>query len=219
MAGSEGRRRRRRFFLPEISGEATHEELVDAGMIIALAGVRMAVKNRIIVHTLRDRADYDEAWHVAVVRDEMLALASEKAEDARRISAARSAASHRQGLALHQSDYRRGDTVALGRRVAALRELSRRLEEAAESGDGAVRVVRAAQESALEEITASLSTASIPESSLSSESPTHPDSAEQIQRQKELLRRDLDALVRANSDGQPARSTDSGPDRVPGPES
>ena len=54
--------------------------------MIALAGVRMSVKNQILVHTLRDGVDLDLAWCEATVGAELGALAQESADDARRLA-------------------------------------------------------------------------------------------------------------------------------------
>ena len=62
------------------------EELVEEGLMIALAGVRMSVKNQILVHTLRDGIELDLAWCEATVGAELGTLAQESADDARRLA-------------------------------------------------------------------------------------------------------------------------------------
>lgn len=137
---------------PELSPAATAEELVDDGMLIATAGVRMAVKNLILVRALRDRANFDEDWYVGAVKHEFLALAAEKSDDARRATAALARASTRKGRARSGADYRRVDAPLLKRRIAALTALADRLTEASTDADEAHGLVAAARESALEEI-------------------------------------------------------------------
>lgn len=128
------------------------EDLVEDGMLIATAGVRMSVKNLILVRALRDNAAFDEDWYVEAVTHEFLALAAEKTDDARRVTEALARASTRKGRARSGADYRRVDAPMLERRIAALTGLADRLVEASGDTDRARDLVATARQSALEEI-------------------------------------------------------------------
>lgn len=86
MAWWRKRRPLRRYQPPSEFIAPPLEELVEEGLLIALAGVRMSVKNRILVRTLRDGVDLDLAWCEATVGAELAALAQESADDARRLA-------------------------------------------------------------------------------------------------------------------------------------
>ena len=137
---------------PSLSHEATVRELVDDGMLLSLAGVRMAVKNLIIVRALRDGAAFDEEWYLSAVQHELVIMAAEKNSDADRVDAAYRAAASLRGVARHQSDYRRADRKMLERRMVVLRALAVDLAEASEDVERATELVRLARDSALDDI-------------------------------------------------------------------
>src|SRR5690349_9148825 len=74
------------------------EDLIDEAMLIAASGVRLAVKNLIILRSVRDHVDYDEERVVAAVREELHNLADEKDGDADRLAALRSDVQKRHGM-------------------------------------------------------------------------------------------------------------------------
>jgi len=156
------RRRRRgrvdvgRYVAPESFPEPTVEELVEEGLLIAASAVRLAVANQLILRALRDRDDYDEAHARELVRAEMIALADEKDDDAQRLAATRVAAGTREGVALHQYDYRAADTALLARREKVVRALAGRLRRLSEDGDYVAGVVARAHERAWDEVSGSL---------------------------------------------------------------
>lgn len=86
MAWWRRRRPIRRYQPPSEFVAPPLEDLVEEGLMIALAGVRMSVKNRILVHTLRDGVDLDLDWCEQAVGAELAALAQESADDARRLA-------------------------------------------------------------------------------------------------------------------------------------
>jgi hypothetical protein len=59
------------------------EELAEEGMLVALSAVRMSVKNRIIVSTLRDRDEWLPQLYEAAAAEDLLDLAREKDEELR----------------------------------------------------------------------------------------------------------------------------------------
>ncbi len=136
--------------------EASLEELVDEGVLIAGAAVRLAVKNRVILGSLRDRVDYDERVYVAAVRAELLALANEKSGDADRLGSVAEGASALGGRATGHSDYRSVDVAMLSRRQMVALGLSRRLRSLSDNEEYLRGLARAAHQSAWDEIAQSL---------------------------------------------------------------
>ncbi|MGX5681525.1 hypothetical protein [Schumannella luteola] len=135
---------------------ASIDELVDEGVMIAAAGVRLAVKNLMIIKSLRDGLDYDQERYEEAVREELLNLADEKDGDAARIAGTREAASRRSGRPERHNDYRSVDSDALRRREDVSRALASRLREVSEDDAWAAGLVRDARASALDEIAASV---------------------------------------------------------------
>ncbi len=176
---------------PSLSHKASIGELVEDGMLLSLAGVRMAVKNLIIVRALRDGAEYDEAWYLAAVQHELLVLAAEKTTDADRVETATRAAASLRGKATHQSDYRRGDRKMLERRTAVLRALATELTKASEDIDGAGALVRLARQSALDDIAGAMQPSQ--QSDLEPSLTGQDDPADRLDRLA-LLRKDLRKL-------------------------
>jgi len=152
--------RRRRFTLgryvaPELH-EATIEEMVDDGVLIAGAAVRLAVKNLIILRSARDRADYSPERVAAAVREELENLVMEKQTDAARLRRTQAAASERGGQPRHHSDYRSVDAAALARRASVSERLAERLRELSEDGEYVGALVEQARADAWREIGASI---------------------------------------------------------------
>lgn len=152
--------RRRRFTLgryvaPE-PHEATIEEMVDDGVLIAGAAVRLAVKNLIILRSARDRADYSPERVAAAVREELENLAMEKQTDAARLHHTQTTASERHGQPLHHSDYRSVDAAALARRASVSARLAGRLRQLSGDGDFVEQLVERARADAWEEIAESI---------------------------------------------------------------
>jgi hypothetical protein len=144
------------YVAPEPSAETSIAELIDEAMLIAAAGVRLAIKNLIILRSLRDHADYDEEKLVESVRQELHNMADEKAGDANRFAALRTDVQSRPGQPRHHDDYRFVDTEMLKRREDVSRGLADRLRALSED-EGYVRdLVVAARTVAWEEIAASL---------------------------------------------------------------
>ncbi len=131
------------------------EDLIDEGLLIARAGVRLAVKNLMILKSMRDRADWDVSRFVEAVRQELSNLAEEKDGDAARIAALAEAAQKLSGDATHQSDYRSGDVEVLRLREDVSRGLAARLRELSADDAYVSEFVELAHTSAWEEIAAS----------------------------------------------------------------
>jgi hypothetical protein len=132
------------------------EEIAEEGVMIAASAVRMAVKNRQIVRALRDRADYSEKNAIAAAREVFRALAREKRDEVERLDEIIERVRDRPGRALHQTDYRKGDSDRLERREQVSDILADRLDELAEDDEYLKGIVDAALESAWDEIGASI---------------------------------------------------------------
>lgn len=145
-----------RFVAPKARPPVPLEELIDEGLLIARAGVRLAVKNLMILKSMRDHADWDVTRYVDAVRQELSNLADEKDGDADRIAAIASEAKSLSGEATHQADYRSGDVRALNLRESVSRGLANRLRELSADDDYVAEFVELAQASAWEEIAASV---------------------------------------------------------------
>ena len=145
-----------RFVAPERLPEATIDDLVEEGELLAAVAVRLAVKNRIILGSLRDELDYDEGRYVSAVGDELIALADESEADAERIASHRAGAGSRPGRAQHFHDYRDVDSSTLQRREEYSRRLADRLRALAGDEEFARTTATKAHEAAWDEIAASV---------------------------------------------------------------
>ena len=155
------RRSRRRFTLgkfvaPADLSPASIDELLDEGELISAAAVRLAIKNRIILGSLRDDLAFDEPRYAAAVADELVTLADERDADAERIARDRRGAEGREGRAEHFHDYREADAVSLARREAYSRALAVRLRDLAKDEQFAHETAMRAQEAAWDEIATSV---------------------------------------------------------------
>jgi len=148
------------FVAPETTPDAAIDDVVDDGLIIAVAGVRMTVRNLMIVRALRDNADYDEAWYLDATRAQLLLLAAEKRADAARVADYLTAASDRYGRPESSADYRSDDAATLERREAALLALAVRLEALGDAEAGAI--VDDARAAALDDIANAIRSSSEP---------------------------------------------------------
>jgi len=135
------------FVAPETPPDPIIDEVVDDGVLIAVAGVRLSVRNLMIVRALRDNVDYDEAWYLDATLVELRELAAEKRADAARVSGYLAAATDRYG---DPSDYQQEDAATLERRGQALLGLAARLDAMGDAEAGAI--VDAARDAALDDI-------------------------------------------------------------------
>jgi hypothetical protein len=128
-------------------------DIVDDAVLLATAAVRIAVKNLLIVRSLRDRADFDVQWWRSAVEREFELLATESEADAARLETVRAAAKGKQGKARHPADFRARDRPVLKRRIRILRKIASRLREIATDEDAVLTAVANARRAALDEIT------------------------------------------------------------------
>jgi ribonuclease HII len=168
------------------------DEIAEEGVMIAASAVRMAVKNRQIVRALRDRADYSEKTAVAAAREVFRQLAREKRDEIERIDDILEVARDRPGRALHQTDYRKGDTAHLEKREEVSEILADRLDDLAEDDDYLLQVVRAARDAAWDEIAASIIAKLMRRPELEASTREYRD--QRAQRIRELVKVDLPLL-------------------------
>ena len=93
------------FVEPEPLPESSIDDLVAESELLVGAAVRLAVKNLLILRSVRDGLDYDEELYIAAAREELLLLAAQKRGDAERTAEARADALKRSGRAQHFHDY------------------------------------------------------------------------------------------------------------------
>lgn len=145
-----------KFVAPEAVAPVPVDELLDEGELLSAASVRLAVKNRIILGSLRDDLAFDESRYAAAVGDELRALADERDAEADRIAADRTSARTRSGRADSFHDYRDADSSTLARREKYSRLLAERLRVLSDDEHYARTVSSQAQEAAWAEIAASV---------------------------------------------------------------
>ncbi len=165
-------------------------DVVDEGVLVLAASVRLSVKNQAIVRILRDQVDYDPKWYRKAVRKQLLDFAEEKSVDVDRLNAEIESASEKSGRAEHQSDYRRVDLVQLERRRKSTEGLVERLRALADDKDYVDRQATASRELALDELGVAIRTTAlgiVPQAS--------PLSAKEKKKQLDELQRELAELL------------------------
>lgn len=133
--------------------------IVDEGMLIAMAAVRMALKNRIIVGALREHADYDPAEYAALARQELGEVARQNDEDSTRVERLGSYLfrTTRSGKG-REIENKRRDVIRLGRRRTLHDHVAERLRDLAADDERVAELVEKARADALEEINEALAT-------------------------------------------------------------
>ncbi|MDH6180396.1 putative membrane protein YccC [Microbacteriaceae bacterium SG_E_30_P1] len=152
-----------KYVAPKQQPEAPLQDLIDEGVLIAAAAVRLAVKNLMVLRSVRDGLNYDEERYVTAVREELQNLADEKDGDAMRVARLSDDAAGRTGKATHHADYREVDTDRLSRREQVLRQLARRLRSLADDDEWVRDLVASSRGEALEDLAASADAVSLAE--------------------------------------------------------
>lgn len=140
---------------PEPSAAVANEDvsrLVDEGLLIALAAIRMGVKNELILRTLRDGQSFDRDELLAIARDEIAQIVEEKTASARALRRVRARASRRHGNPRHGSDYGPEDLDALERRRRIDLGIAKSLSEKLEDDEYLGELVDQARNSAMDEM-------------------------------------------------------------------
>jgi predicted ArsR family transcriptional regulator len=141
------------------------EEMVEDGLLVSRAALRMKMKNLMLVRAAGMHIDFDETWFSASFRGTCVALAAEKMSDAQRLNALRELSAGRAGRPKHPSDYRQNDTAILERRHDALVVVARELMAMGNDPAVTAEILREAREAAFAELadTASRDWAARPE--------------------------------------------------------
>jgi hypothetical protein len=129
---------------------APFESVVDDGVMISLAAVRLAAKNRIILSAVRDRLDFDARGLTAFIGTVLARLAAENEETADRVDAASQDPGLARGVAL---DVAVSIRDSHRRRPDVHRALAIRLRELADDAPRVAELVAQAQEAAAAELT------------------------------------------------------------------
>jgi hypothetical protein len=129
---------------------APFDTVVDDGVMIALAAVRLAAKNRIILSAVRDRLDFDEVGLTRFVRTVLARVAEENDETADRVDAASQDPGLAPGVALDVAITIRDSHR---RRPDVHRALAVRLRELADDPPKVAELVAQAQDAAAAELT------------------------------------------------------------------
>ena len=132
------------------------EAQIDDGVLVALAAVRLAVTNRLIVRSLRDGKDYDEQRVRLRVTKEILNIAVEKEKDAKRIRKVLETVGDKPGAADGPADFRARDAKTLKRRAKVSSGLAARLAELATDPDTVGEVADRAHSAFLDEFAVSV---------------------------------------------------------------
>jgi hypothetical protein len=109
--------------------ERRRDELVEEGILVSMAALRMKVKNRTIVWMLRDGKPWDDEAVRGMVREELAGLADELEREAERLAALRPKAARRIGRSKHQYDYGQEDVYLLRQRENTNRAVAAQLVE------------------------------------------------------------------------------------------
>jgi len=134
------------------SPRAKKSDVVEDAVALAVAAVRIAVKNLLIVRALRDHADYEQEWWLRATAHEFEVIAREKDLDAARVDEDRALAKGRKGKARHPADFRTRDVPKLKKRARILRTIAERLRELATDRDALAALIEEARQGALDEI-------------------------------------------------------------------
>jgi hypothetical protein len=132
------------------------EAQIEDGVLVALAAVRLAVTNRLIVRSLRDGKDYDEQRVRLRVTKEILNLAVEKEKDAKRIRKVLETVGDKPGAADGPADFRARDAKTLKRRAKVSSGLAARLAELATDPELVGEVADRARSAFLDEFAVSV---------------------------------------------------------------
>ncbi len=164
------------------------DDQVEDGVLIASSGVRLAVKNILIIRALRDSKDFDLDWYLEATRHEFELMADEKLRDADRIADSSISAAQRRGRPTRFDDFRAHDVQHLDVREQIARSLGERLRAASADDDFIRGQVALAQEAAADELSRAITVRII------SQNVGDADYAEQREARLQLLESDLALL-------------------------
>lgn len=122
-----------------------NSDAVEEGVAIALAAVRLQVKNRILVDTIADGDDFAAEVFGGDAREALLALAQEQDDAASAMSKLRLKAWGRHSDPHGTHDYRDRDVRNLRRRAKQYAGVAKKLRQLAESDDDVHGIVEEAR--------------------------------------------------------------------------
>lgn len=122
---------------------------IDEGLLILIAGVRLAVKNQAILWTLREQADFDRERYCDAVRRQLLAAAAEVDSDAHRADLASHGADQEPGL--YNQQYA-DEPTRLRRKARVLHALASRVRELVHDDAFVGEIATAVRDAAWEDI-------------------------------------------------------------------
>jgi|tagenome__1003787_1003787.scaffolds.fasta_scaffold20862935_2 hypothetical protein len=128
------------------------EQMVDDGLLIVAAALRLSLKNQLILRLMRTDAAYDPEAMLSAARAELRALLAERQSEATRLLAVRDQARLLSGPARTRHDYREADLPLLDLRIQVNRRLSDRLGGLLDDRGFLEDQIRAARDAALDEI-------------------------------------------------------------------
>jgi hypothetical protein len=140
---------------PPVRPLAPFETVVDDGVMISLAAVRLAAKNRIILSAVRDRKNFDAAGVTSFIRTVLARLADENEETADRVDLASQNPGLAQGVPLDVAVNIRDSHM---RRPDVHRALAVRLHDLAADTAAVAELVAQAQDAAADELTDAVAT-------------------------------------------------------------
>lgn len=150
---TSGRRRSKRF--PE-KVLAPVEEIIEQGMLVDNVAIRMSVKNSIIMNALKRNVDYRVEEIHDLVREQVLALADERENDAKHIARVRDEIQRYGRSAWQETEYSNQDSKTLKHRQQVYEGLGSQLRDLATDQPFITRTAEQAREAAWSEIGNSL---------------------------------------------------------------
>jgi len=135
---------------PPVRPLAPFDSVVDDGVMISLAAVRLAAKNRIILSAVRDRKNFDPSGLASFIRTVLTRLAEENEETADRVDPASQNPGLAKGVPL---DVAINIRDSHRRRPDVHRSLAVRLRELAADDARVAELVAQAQGAAADELT------------------------------------------------------------------
>lgn len=131
-------------------------DAIAEGVAIAVAAVRLTVKNHILVGTIAQGGQFDAEQYVADAREALRAMATEAEEAAELVTRLRKRARGRHSDPSGTHDYRDRDVRNLRRRAKQSLGVATRLGEMAEDHEELARLVEGAREAAWADVRTNL---------------------------------------------------------------
>jgi hypothetical protein len=126
---------------------------VEEGVLVARSALRLAIKNRVIMATLRDGDPWNDTVMTELARAEIEALMGELAATAERLEASSAAPLKRRILSRTIIANLRQDAARQGERARILRRVVERLRETEEDADQTRALLTVARDDTLSELT------------------------------------------------------------------